>query len=162
MNAKALLTGCFVFAGWLVTAAPAFSQQSPPVSEKAKQIAALVDKAAALIDSKGKAVFPEFRKSGSEWLNDDTYLFISDMQGIVLFNGGFPKAEGTNRSGAKDSNGKLLHDEFLKVVASRGSGWIDYMFPKPGQTRPSQKWSYVKAMRVDGVPGYVGAGFYPE
>ena len=34
------------------------AQQSPPTSEKAKQIEALVNKAAALIESKGKAIFP--------------------------------------------------------------------------------------------------------
>jgi cytochrome c len=42
------------------------AQQSPPTSEKANQIEALINKAAALVESKGKAVFPEFRKSVSE------------------------------------------------------------------------------------------------
>jgi cytochrome c len=50
----------------------------------------------------------------------------------------------------------------VKVVQTKGSGWVDYMFPKPGQTQPSQKWSYVKAMNVDGVPALIGARFYPE
>ena len=79
MNAKALFTGFFVLAGLFGAASPAFSQQSPPTSEKAKQIVALVDKAAALIESQGKAAFTEFRKSGSEWMSGDTYLFAYDM-----------------------------------------------------------------------------------
>ena len=163
MNAKVLFTGFFVLAGLFGTASPAFSQQSPPASEKAKQIEALVNKAAALIESQGKAAFPEFRKSGSEWFSGDTYLFAYDLKmNIVLLNAAFPKREGTNTTGQKDSNGKLFHDEFVKVVQSKGSGWVDYMFPKPGQTQPSQKWGYVKAVEVDGVPGLVGAGFYPE
>ena len=37
-----------------------------------------------------------------------------------------------------------------------------HMFPKPGQTQPSQKWAYVKAVKVDGVPSLVTSGFYPE
>jgi hypothetical protein len=37
-----------------------------------------------------------------------------------------------------------------------------YMFPKPGEIKPSQKWSYVKAVNIDGTPGIIGAGFYPE
>ena len=61
-----------------------------------KQIAALVDKAAALVESKGKSAFPEFRKDGSEWRSDDTYLFVHDMKGIALFSVGFPKLEGTD------------------------------------------------------------------
>ncbi len=162
MNAKALVTGFFVLAGLLGTASPALSQQSPPASEKAKQIEALVDKAAALIESQGKAAFTEFRKSGSEWFSGDAYLFAYDTNLNVLLNAAFPKREGTNTTGQKDSNGKLFHDEFVKVTQSKGSGWVDYMFPKPGQTQPSQKWSYVKAVNVDGVPALIGAGFYPE
>ena len=38
--------------------------QSPPDSPMAKQIVATVEKAAALISAKGKAVFPEFRQRG--------------------------------------------------------------------------------------------------
>ncbi len=151
-----------MLAGLLGTAAPALSQQSPPTSEKAKQIEALVNKAATLIESQGKAAFTEFRKSGSEWFSGDTYLFALDMNLNVLLHAAFPKREGTNTTGQKDSNGKLYYDEFVKVVQSKGSGWVDYMFPKPGQTQPSQKWSYVKAVNVDGVPALIGAGFYPE
>jgi cytochrome c len=163
MKTIRLVTGLFMLAGLLGVTSSAFSQQAPPQSEKAKQIVALVDKAAVLIDSKGKAAFPEFRKSGSEWLNGDTYLFISDIKGMALFNGGFPKLEGTDTSGLKDSNGKLIVVELTKAAQSKeGSGWVDYMWPKPGQTQPSKKWSYVKAVKVDGAPGYVGAGFYPE
>jgi methyl-accepting chemotaxis protein len=121
---------------------------------------ALVENASALISSKGKSIFPEFKKPGSEWQTGDTYLFVDDLKGNVLFNGG--KLEGTNSSSRKDSNGKLYWAEFAKVVRSKGSGWVDYMFPKPGQSQPSQKWSYVKAMDIDGTPGFVGAGFYPQ
>jgi len=161
MNAKAVFTAFFVLAGSVVAITPTFSQQAPPESDKAKQIVTLVDKAAALIDSKGKSVFPEFRKTGSEWLSGDMYLFVSDEKGMALFNAGFPKLEGTDASGLKDSNGKLIVVESLKVAQSKGSGWVDYMWPKPGQSQPSQKWSYVKAVKIDGTPGYVGAGFYP-
>ena len=162
MNAKALFTGFFVHAGLLGTAAPAFPQQSPPPSEQVKKIEALVDKAAALVNSKGKAAFAEFRKEGSEWWFGETYLFAYDMNLNVLLVAAFPENEGKNQTGKKDSNGKLYHDEFVKVVQSKGSGWVDYMFPKPGQIQPSQKWSYVKAVKVDGVPALIGAGFYPE
>ena len=160
MNVKFLRTGYFI--GFLAAAIPALSQQSPPDSAKAKQIAALVDKAAALVESKGKSAFPEFRKDGSEWRSGDTYLFVSDMKGISLFNGGFPKFEGTDTSGIKDSNGKLIVIESIKMAQSNGSGWVEYMFPKPGQTEPSHKWSYVRAVKVEGTPAYIGAGFYSE
>ena len=52
-------------------------------------------------------------------------------------NPAFPQREGGNPHGEKDANGKMFHDEFLKVVKAKGAGWVDYMFPKPGQKHPS-------------------------
>ncbi|HEY1610228.1 MAG TPA: cache domain-containing protein [Paraburkholderia sp.] len=102
------------------------------------------------------------RAKGSEWLHDDTYLFVYDMESNVLLNAAFPAREGTRVTGQKDANGKLFHDAQIRTAQTKGSGWVDYMFPKPGQAQPSRKWSYVKAVTIDGVPGLVGSGFYPE
>jgi cytochrome c len=79
MNKKVLLTALFVLAGVLGAIVPASAQQSPPESERARQIVALVETAAALIDSKGRSIFPEFRKAGSEWLTGDAYVFVGDL-----------------------------------------------------------------------------------
>jgi cytochrome c len=64
--------------------------EPPPTSEKAIQIEALVNKAAAQIESKGMAIFPEFRKKDTEWFNGNTYLFVYDLKSNVLFNAAFP------------------------------------------------------------------------
>jgi methyl-accepting chemotaxis protein len=95
------------------------AQESPPTSEKAKQIEALVNKAAALIESKGKAIFPELRKKDTEWFRGDTYLFVYDLKSNVLLNAAFPAREGTNTTGQKDANGKLFHHEFIQVAEPR-------------------------------------------
>jgi len=142
---------------------PVNAQQSPPTSEKAKQIEVLVNEAAALIESKGKAAFEEFRKKDTKWFSGDTYLFVYDLKSNVLLNAAFPEREGTNTTGQKDANGKLFHHDFIQVAKSpKGSGWVDYMFPKPGQTQPSQKWAYVRGFNLGGVPSLVASGFYPE
>ena len=162
MTGKALFTRIVVFSGLLGAASLAFSQSSPPASERADQVKALVNKAAVLIDNKGKAAFAEFRAKDSKWFHGDTYLFAYDLHGNVLLNPAFPAREGTNVTGQKDANGKLFHDAIIRVASTKGSGWVDYMFPKPGQTQPSQKWAYVKAVKIDGIPGLVASGFYPE
>lgn len=161
MNANALRVW-LALAIFIATDSSTFSQPAPPPSERASQVEALVTKAAVLIDSKGKSAFADFRKKDSEWFHGDTYLFVYDMNANVLLNPAFPKREGTNVSGQKDANGKLFHNEIIKTAESKGSGWIDYMFPKPGQTEPSQKWTFVKKVTIDGTPGLVGSGFYPE
>jgi len=162
MTGKAFFTRVVVSAGLLGAASLAFSQSSPPASERADQVKALVNKAAVLIDNKGKAAFAQFRVKGSEWFHGDTYLFVYDLHANVLLNPAFPAREGTNVAGQKDANGKLFHDAIIRVAESEGSGWVDYMFPKPGQTQPSQKWAYVKAVKIDGTPALVASGFYPE
>ncbi len=159
-----MLKQIVVLAAFVTTAiaSPAHSQQSPPMSEKAVQIKALVNKAAALVDKHGKAAFAEFRKKDSEWFHGDTYLFAYDMKANVLLNPAFPQREGTNVTGQKDAKGKLLHQAIIDTAETKGSGWVDYWFPKPGQTEPSQKWTYVKKVTIDGVPGLVASGFYPD
>lgn len=153
----------FAVMAMLVVAAPLRAQTAPPPSAQAQQIETLVNKAAALVESKGKAAaFAQFRTPNSEWWSGNTYLFAYDQDLNVLLNPAFPKREGSNVHGQTDANGKPMHDEFLKVVRAQGSGWVDYVFPKPGETKPSRKWTYVKGVTFDGTPGLIGAGFYPQ
>ena len=156
---KVLLVGFTIL---LAVASPVFGQQAPPPSEKARQTEALVTKAAALIEKNGKAAFAEFRKKDSEWFHGDTYLFVYDLEANVLLNPAFPQREGTNVTGQKDAKGKLFHDEIIRAAETDGSGWVDYMFPKPGQTVPSQKWTFVKKVAIDGTPGLVASGLFPD
>jgi signal transduction histidine kinase len=140
---------------------PALSQDQPPASAEAKRIEALVNKAAAIVDTKGKAALSEFRQKGSEWFSGDLYVFAYAPDGTVLLNPAFPAREGRSYHGEKDKRGKAFHEEIMKLAQEKGSGWVDYWLPKPGQTEPSHKWSYVKAVKVEGV-ALVGAGFFPD
>ena len=92
-------------------------------------------------------------------VHGDTYLFAYDMKANVLLNPAFPQREGTNVTGQKDAKGKLLHQAIIDTTETKGSGWVDYWFPKPGQTEPSHKWTYVKRVTIDGVPGLIASGF---
>ena len=133
---KPLLVG-MTLASLLIGAA-AHSQEVPPPSDQADAVQALVTRAVALIEKDGMtAAFTEFRKKGSEWLHGDTYLYVYDLKGNVLLNAAFRKREGTNVAGGKDAKGKPFQDDILKVAAAQGSGWVSYMFPKPGQPDPS-------------------------
>jgi signal transduction histidine kinase len=146
----------------LVMAGPARAEEGPPPSDQSKRIEDMVNRAAALVEQRGRAALAEFRTRDSEWWFGNTYLFAYDDHLNVLLNPAFPKREGTNPSGEKDANGKMFHDEFLKTVRAKGAGWVDYMFPKPGQTQISHKWSYVKGAKMDGMTIVLGAGFYPD
>jgi signal transduction histidine kinase len=146
-----------------VTLAPAFAGETPPPTEQTKAVEALVNKAAALIEKEGQAAaFAEFRKKDSEWLHGGTYLYAYDLKGNVLLNAAFPQREGTNVVGQKDTKGKPFQDLILQIATTEGSGWVSYMFPKPGETESSEKWAYVKKTTYDGTPGLIASGFYPQ
>ena len=68
--------------------------------------------------------------------------------------------EGKNLLGLKDKNGKAFHKAFVETVQTHGAGWVDYMWPKPGTDKPVRKWSYVKAVTVDGTSALLGVGIY--
>jgi hypothetical protein len=69
---------------------PTSMPSSPPDSPRSEAVEALVIKAAALIDAKGKVAFSQFRTKESEWFHGDTYLFAYDFKGNVLLNPAHP------------------------------------------------------------------------
>ena len=140
---------------------PVWAQSKPLSSPEVSRIEALVNKAAAEVQAKGKGAFVEFRQRGSEWWSGNVYVFAYAPDGTVLLNPATPSREGRAYPGETDKKGKQFHDALLETAKTKGSGWVDYWLPKPGETEPSQKWSYVKAVNTDGV-ALVGAGFYQE
>ena len=60
-----MLRRTLLFVLLAMTSTPvAFSQDQPPSSPEAKRIEALVNKAATIVDTKGKAALSEFRERG--------------------------------------------------------------------------------------------------
>jgi cytochrome c len=156
----ALAAGASFSLAFLV-ARTATAQMAELESPKAKSVVALVDKAAALVGSKGKAAFDDFRQKGSEWFTGDIYIFCSDMEGTELFNAAFPQFEGKHLIDLKDKSGKAITRAFIAMVEKQGAGWVDYMWPKPGTDTPVKKWSYVKRVDVEGkTPAFLGIGIY--
>jgi cytochrome c len=145
-----------------VVVSATFSADAPQ-SKEAKRIVALVDKAAALIESKGKSIFPEFKKQGSEWLAEETYIFVADLKGTILMHPANPELETKNLLDLKDANGKTFMREFVETAKNKGSGWVNYLWPKPGEKSPAKKSSYIKRAKMpNGEMVLVGAGIYAK
>jgi len=120
-----------------------------------------VDHAAALVAKKGKDAFTALRDKKGPFRYANVYIYIIDMNdGTALVNAAFPKFEGTNRLDAKDANGKLIVRDTIAMLRKNETGWINYMWPKPGETNPSKKMSYVRRVKIDGKLAYIGAGMY--
>ena len=122
----------------------------------------MVEKAAALIETHGKEAFSEFRRKDSEWYTGGTYIFIDDIKGTSIVNPPAPEIEGKNLLNMKDANGKAFIREMIELLKTKESGWIEYMWPKPGETKPSKKVSYIKKVKLGKEVLIVGAGIYSD
>ncbi len=129
--------------------------------EKAFVVEAL-DDAVILVRQMGTKAFPVLRDKGSEFVFKDTYVFVVDSSYKVLVNPAFPGEEGQNVYDLKDVNGKYFFRELFQVASDKGSGWVDYVWPKPDEARPSPKSTYVRKIVVKGATYLVGSGIYPE
>ncbi|MGA7642304.1 MAG: cache domain-containing protein [Syntrophobacteraceae bacterium] len=103
---------------------------------------------------------PKFRGKDSEFIFAGTYVWIHDMSGTMRVHPIKYKMEGQKLIDLKDSNGKLFFTAMNEVAKTKGSGWVDYMWPKPGEKTPSLKVSYVKVVKVDGEDLVLGCGVY--
>ncbi len=88
------------------------------------------------------------------------YFWINDLHPRMVMHPIKPELDGKDLSGDKDPNGKALFVEFAKVAKDKGEGFVDYMWPKPNETRPSPKLSYVKLF--GGWGWVVGSGIYVD
>jgi signal transduction histidine kinase len=120
----------------------------------------LVMKAIAEIEQHGKAAFPRLEDPREPFLAKDAYVFVIDMAGNELANGGFPSLVGRNLREHTDARGRPVVREMLELVGTHGSGWIDYMWPKPGESVSTQKSAYLCQAILEGRPVAVGCGAY--
>ncbi|MGZ3807459.1 MAG: cache domain-containing protein, partial [Bacteriovorax sp.] len=116
--------------------------------------------AANLIEQKGKDAFPLFRDKTGRFMAKDAYIFVMDPNGVELVNPAHPNLEGRNLLDVKDVRNKPLVREMLKVAETRGSGWVNYMWPKPGDSVPTQKSTYAMKVKVGDQWYLVGCGVY--
>jgi cytochrome c len=130
-----------------------------PKSDQAKQLVTLVDRAAAVIEKKGKDAFPDLRKKDGDWWKGDLYVFVDSMDGVVLVHPFDTAIEGQNL--LQDPASKDVMTLLIEKARTEGSGWVEYMWPKPGETAPSNKMSYIRKVKMpDGMEVIVGAGMY--
>lgn len=119
-----------------------------------------VDAACKLVEKEGKAALSKFKGKDSEFIFAGTYIFIIDMEGTTLLQPIKYKLEGTSSIGMKDSKGKRFFVEFIDIAKTKGSGWSEYWWPRPGEKEGSLKTSYVKKATCDGKDVVVGCGVY--
>jgi signal transduction histidine kinase len=120
----------------------------------------LVKDAVGKIENMNESAFPLFHDPSGPYMVKDAYIFVVDPNGVDLVNPGFPSLEGRNIMDVKDTHGKELIREMFKIVQTNGSGWVEYMWPKPGESVSTQKSSFVSKAKMGEKWVVVGCGVY--
>jgi methyl-accepting chemotaxis protein len=88
------------------------------------------------------------------------YIFVYDLTGKAIAIGADPSLEGKDRSGVKDINGNLLVQGFIDKLKTAEDGSVDYLYPRPGETVPGRKTTYLKKFTPWNM--FIGTGVYVD
>ncbi len=128
-------------------------------AEKAKA-EALVKEGIAFLKASGKDAFIGEVHKGSGRFHakpgNPLYLFVYDLNGVVLAHGAEANLLGVNRLNVKDPDGKQYIKDLLAVGQKKGGGWSDYKRMNPDTRKIEQKTSFCLA--DNGI--VVGCGIY--
>ena len=86
------------------------------------------------------------------------YFWIQDQTPSMVMHPIKPALDGQDLRTFKDGNGKPFFVEMAQRVKAQGDGFVDYVWPLPGEEVPTDKISYVKEFKPWGWT--VGSGIY--
>ncbi|HEY1413038.1 MAG TPA: methyl-accepting chemotaxis protein, partial [Rhodopila sp.] len=90
----------------------------------------------------------------------EEYVWINDMQPRIVMHPVKPELDGKDVTGVTDPNGKHVFVEFAETVRTKGSGIVPYLWPRPGDSAPVPKLSYVAGFSPWGW--VIGSGVYVD
>ncbi len=90
--------------------------------------------------------------------DQDDYFWINDLEPRMVVHPINAEMDGKNLSEEKDPNGKRLFVIMAEITRINGAGFVDYLWAKPGSTKPVPKVSYVKLLPEWGW--IIGSGIY--
>lgn len=138
------------------------------VSEKSEKMKNIIEAASGIVKtmhSRTDLTEAERQRQAMELLqvmryNATDYIWINDLNGVMLMHPTDAGLVGRDLSGLKDVNEKLFIREFINICQGRGEGAVDYLWPKPGRDDPIAKLAYVKLFEPWGW--IIGTGLYLE
>ncbi|MCL5024864.1 MAG: cache domain-containing protein [Nitrospirae bacterium] len=112
--------------------------------------------------TRGEMTLDQAKQLGADLLRGlrygtDGYFWADTTEGVNVVLYGRKDTEGRNRLEDKDLKGTFYVKAFL-AKGKAGGGYVEYLFPKKGQTTPLAKRSYVLPFQPFGW--VVGSGYY--
>jgi signal transduction histidine kinase len=116
---------------------------------------AMLERAVEAVEEDRDAALESFR-SGDEFRDRDLYVFCGGEDGNFVVH---PTLEGQSLRELEDRTGQPFGERIYEVAEEGEMNEVDYMWPRPNETEPVQKSSYVT--KVDDLVCAVGY-YQPE
>ena len=132
-----------------------------PRSSSSEELVSYVERAARLVEAKGPSACASFAEP--KWKAGEYYVFVTDAQtNITVCHPVRADLVGQEQTNLQDSSGKYFIREMLAVATGpQRRGWVDYSWPRPGESTPATKAAYVMGVTgPDGRHYVVGSGAY--
>lgn len=127
-------------------------------SEKSRVIS-FVETGVAKINSDGReSAFEAFETEDGDFIDEELYIFVIDLEGNMLSHGFQPELIGQNLYDLQDIHGKYIIRDLLEVTESADTGWSWYYWEDPLTNATEKKFSFVQ--KVGDI--IVGAGTYKQ
>src|SRR4051812_21288451 len=138
-------------AGSIAFAAIVFAQAQFGSAAEAR---AMLERTVVALKADKAEGLDRLQKGEAGFKDRDLYAFCANVSDSVLT--AHPALKGTPLRSIKDKDGKAFGEEMMKVATDGSIGEVSYMWPRPGETAPVQKVSFV-TRAADQV---CGVGYY--
>ncbi len=143
----------------LAVVALASFRASAFASDKSLICVELVEKAEAFVLEKGQDYACKvFSASKGPFINQELYVFACTIDNKLLAHPYKRNLIGQSVNDFEDVKGKQIFRAFQEIARQRGSGWVDYWWPKPGEKGEFPKTTFIKFIAMHNM--YVGVGYY--
>lgn len=142
----------------------------------------LVKAACLFMQAQGEEAFKRFSRKGGIFDFKDTYVYVLDTEGRILFDPGLPQYTGKTVSEIpyfrRSGNCRFLAslndyltgempgssaegwERWMRILRKEGKVWGVYLAPRPGEHNLSVKAAYARLIKALGKEYVVGSGIY--
>ncbi len=123
----------------------------------AAEAKAMLAKAVAAVQADKAKALAMFNKGEGGFKDRDLQPFCFNVSDGTLTAATMPSLLGTDVRTLKDKTGKPFGEEVYKAAMEGKITEVSYMFPRPGETEPVQKVSFITKVGDQGC----GVGYFP-
>jgi hypothetical protein len=128
-----------------------------------QEIYDMVLKGATVLKQLGKEGLAAFNDPKGEFAWKDTYVQVYNCEAQQIvghINPALLAWTPEKFAGIKDPKGNNITKLICEGSKNSNGSWVEYWWPKPGETEPSRKITFV--IQVPGMPYQVSAGIYDD